>query len=60
MNKRQYMQPQLHVVNVNIGSSLLAGSVKQLNNNVGMGLGGGSSTAARSRGADDWFDDEEE
>ncbi len=59
MNKKQYLQPQLHAVNINIENNLLSGSVSKVNSNAGMQYGGaGGGKVARGREASDWFDEE--
>lgn len=58
MNKKQYQQPQLHVVNIII-ENLLGGSVRNVKSNVSMGYGGRGSGSARGRESADWADDEE-
>ena len=61
MNKKQYLQPQLHAVNINIENNLLSGSpVQNVSGNSGMKYGGKSpsGSVARGREASDWFDEE--
>ncbi len=58
MNKKAYQQPQLHCVNIRV-ENLLQASVSGVSSNVGFSdkvLGGSGS--ARSRGFDDWDDEE--
>ena len=63
MNKKAYQKPAMQAVNINMSHQLLAGSsVSSLGGNSGMKLGGASSNAtdpsARSRGGDDWDDED--
>ena len=60
MNKKQYQQPKLHVVNIINDNLLLDGSVKSVRSNAGLNYGGaGGSESARGRESADWADDEE-
>ena len=60
MNKKQYQQPQLHVVNIIIENLLQADSFRKVKGNAGLNYGGaGGSESARGRESADWADDEE-
>jgi len=60
MNKKQYQQPQLHVVNIINDNPLLADSFRRVQGNAGLNYGGaGGSGSARGRESADWADDEE-
>ena len=58
--KKNYVKPQIEVVTVNC--HILAGSgdpkITSLDNNAGFTLGNGGSGGGRSRGADDWDDED--
>ena len=52
--KKEYIKPQVEVVRVNMKCQIMAGSVKGVVGNSGLGYGAGSSTSGRSRDYDDW------
>ena len=62
MYKKRYQEPAMQVVSVRMSYQMLAGSATSIEGNSGLKLGGGSSNAAdpsaRSRGGNDWDDED--
>ena len=60
MNKRTYLQPQLHIVRIHLAQMLCGSQVNSVNSNLtgddAINYGGGSSGPARARsyGGADW------
>ena len=55
--KKEYTTPQMEVVEIQMAQMLCASKVNSLGGNSGLGLGGGSNGAARSRESDEWDDE---
>ena len=55
--KKEYMKPQMEVVEIQTAQMLCVSKVDSLGGNSGLGLGGGSNGAARVRESDDWDDE---
>ena len=56
--KKEYMKPQMKVVEIHMAQMLCASPVNSVGSNCGLGLGnGGSNDNARGRESDDWDDD---
>ena len=55
--KKNYMKPQMEVVEIQTAQMLCASRVTGLGGNSDLGLGGGSNSGGRSRESDDWDDE---
>ena len=55
--KKNYMKPQMEVIEMTATLLVPASNATSIDGNSGLGLGGGSSTGGRSRESDDWDDE---